>query len=100
MLILSVVFGRVSVPFPVNVMIACVLFIGVSLTLICCSCQIGCGDNSICPVDCEVVVVLLGVAAAAVVAAAAGVIVAMFDAAVAIIANVNKATATDAHAMT
>ena len=38
---------------------------------------------------------LLGVAAVVVVAAA-GVVVAMFDAAVAIIANVNKASATDA----
>jgi hypothetical protein len=43
--------------------------------------------------------VLLGVAAAVVVVAAAGVVVAMFDTAVAIIANVNKATATTDAAM-
>jgi hypothetical protein len=58
-LIGSVPFGKVSVPFPVNFMIVCVLFIGVSLTLICCSCQIGCDDNSISLADGVVVVAVV-----------------------------------------
>jgi hypothetical protein len=45
-LIVSVVFGRVNVPFPENVERICVWFIGVTPVVDNRSCQIGCADNS------------------------------------------------------
>ena len=67
-LIVSVVFGIVTVPFPVNVALICVWFIGTVLVVVVCSCMIGSGDNCI-PDDVLVVVVavvLPGVEAAVV----------------------------------
>lgn len=46
-LIVSVVFGRVNVPFPEYVMLRCVWFIGIWLVVLIRSCWIGFGDNSI-----------------------------------------------------
>jgi hypothetical protein len=61
-------FGKVSVPFPENVMLMCAWFIGVSLTVLARSWKTGCGDSSI-PDDVSVVlpiivvvVVVVGVA--------------------------------------
>jgi hypothetical protein len=56
-LIVSVVFGMVNVPFPEYVMLRCVWFIGIWLVVLIRSCWIGFGDNSI--PDEEGVVVLL-----------------------------------------
>jgi hypothetical protein len=72
-LIVSVVFGRVNVPFAENVERMCVWFIGVTPVVDAHSCKTGCDDNSIpIPGDGDddivlVVVVLLVVAAAGVV---------------------------------
>lgn len=88
-LIVSVVFGRVNVPFPEYVMLRCVWFIGVWLVVLIRSCWIGFGDNSI--PDEEGVVVLVDdddvVAVVLLVVVAATVVVTILNA-TAIIANV------------
>src|ERR671923_464931 len=68
-LIASVVFGKVTVPFPESVNRIWVWFIGVWLKLICRSRRTGCGDSSNLDEDAGVVAV------SAVVVAAAGAIV-------------------------
>jgi hypothetical protein len=81
-LIVSVVFGRVNVPFAENVERMCVWFIGVAPVVDARSCKTGCGDNSI-PDDDDVVlvvVVLLVVVVAVVVVAATGVVAMLVDA--------------------
>jgi hypothetical protein len=58
MWIVSPVSGTVSVPFPMNVAILCVWFIGVTLVFVAISSQTGRGDNSNADVAIVVVVVL------------------------------------------
>jgi hypothetical protein len=67
MIVSMLLFGKVSVPFPENVMLMCAWFIEVSLTILARSWKTGCGDSSI-PDDVSVVlpiivVVVVGVAA-------------------------------------
>jgi hypothetical protein len=91
-LIVSVVLGRVNVPFAENVERMCVWFIGVTPVVDARSCKTGWGDNSI-PDDEDDVVLIVVVLLVVVVVVVAAAGVAMLDAAV--IANVNR-IATDA----
>jgi hypothetical protein len=70
MIVSMLLFGKVSVPFPENVMLMCAWFIGISLRILARSWKTGCGDSSI-PDDVSVVlpiivvvVVVVGVVAA------------------------------------
>jgi hypothetical protein len=78
-LIVSVVFGRVNVPFAENVERMCVWFIGVTPVVEARSCKTGCGDNSI-PDDDVVLVVVVLLVVVVVVVAATGVVAMLVDA--------------------
>jgi hypothetical protein len=98
----SVVLGRVSMPFPENVKVACVWFIGVMFASDERSWYIGCGESSIPEeedddegvVSAAVVVVVVAVVALLVVVVASTVaVLAMLDTMTMIVAKMNRVVA-------